>query len=72
VNTQIRASTPPMDRLRAGYFGLPRNTWRPESLGGLVDLVAMDTATVEMDWLERLPRYNCHWTVRRRARAHDG
>jgi hypothetical protein len=72
VNTQIRASTPPMDRLRVGYFGLPRNTWRPESLGGLVDLVAMDTATVEMDWLELLPRYNCHWIVRRRARAHDG
>jgi hypothetical protein len=61
-----------MDRLRVGYFGLPRNTWRPESLGGLVDLVAMDTATVEMDWLELLPRYNCHWIVRRRARAHDG
>ena len=72
VNTQIRASTPPMDRPRVGYFGLPRNTWRPESLGGLVDLVGMDTATVEMDWLELLPRYNCHWIVRRRARAHDG
>ena len=72
VNTQIRTSTPPTDRLRVGYFGLLRNTWRPESLGGFVDLVGMDTATVEMDWLDLLPRYNCHWIVRRRARAHDG
>lgn len=72
VNTQVRATTPPMDRPRTGYFGLLRNTHRPESLAGLVDLIGIATASVEMSWLDALPRYNCHWIVRRRGRAHDG
>jgi hypothetical protein len=72
VNRQIRPCVPPMDRPRAGYFGLLRNTHCPASLGSLVDLVGISTATVEMSWLDALPRYNCHWIVRRKAKAHDG
>ena len=72
VNRQIRPSTPPMDRPRTGYFGLLRNTHCPASLAGLIDLVGIDTAKVEMSWLDALPAYNCHWIVRRRGKAHDG
>ena len=72
VNRQIRPSTPPMDRPRTGYFGFLRNTHCPASLGGMVDLVGIDTAKVEMNWLDALPDYNCHWIVRRRGKAHDG
>ena len=72
VNTEVRPVPPPTDRLRTGYFGLLRNTWRPDSLGGMVDLVGMSTAEVEMSWIERLPEYNCHWIVRRRGKTHDG
>ena len=72
VNRQIRPSTPPMDRPRTGYFGFLRNTHCPASLVGMIDLVGIDTAKVEMSWLDALPAYNCHWIVRRRAKAHDG
>ena len=61
-----------MDRPRTGYFGLLRNTHCPASLAGMIDLVGIDTARVEMNWLDALPSYNCHWIVRRRAKAHDG
>jgi hypothetical protein len=71
VNAQIRSGTPPQDRLRAGYFGTLANTHRPASLARLVDLIGIDTSSVEMSWLEALPRYNCHWIVRRN-KAHDG
>ena len=49
-----------------------RNTHCPASLLGTIDLVGIDTARVEMNWLDRLPAYNAHWIVRRRAKAHDG
>ena len=72
VNRQIRPSVPPMDRPRTGYFGLLRNTHCPASLMGMIDLVGIDTAKVEMNWLDALPSYNAHWIVRRRGKAHDG
>ena len=72
VNTEVRPVPPPTDQLRTGYFGLLRNTWRPDSLGGIIDLVGVSTAEVEMSWLDRLPDYNCHWIVRRRGKTHDG
>lgn len=72
VNRQIRPSAPPGDRLRAGYFGFLRNTWRPESLKHMIDFVPISTAKVEMNWIDRLPHYNCHWIVRRRGKVHDG
>lgn len=72
VNRQIRPSHPPMDRPRTGYFGLLRNTHCPASLLGMIDLVGIDTAKVEMNWLDALPAYNAHWIVRRRGKAHDG
>ena len=52
------------DRLRCGYFGLAANTLRPRSLARLVDLVALDTSNVSMDWIALLPQYNAHWAVR--------
>ena len=61
-----------MDRPRTGYFGFLRNTHCPASLGGMIDLVGIDTARVEMSWLDALPDYNAHWIVRRRGKAHDG
>jgi hypothetical protein len=64
VNRQVAAATPPSDRLRTGYFGDLGNTVRPASLGGMVDLVGIDTRNVSDDWLSRLPHYNCHWIVR--------
>ena len=72
VNAQIRPSTPPMDRPRTGYFGFLRNTHCPASLRGMIDLVGIETAKVEMNWLDALPDYNCHWIVRRRGKTHDG
>ena len=71
VNSQVRPMTPPTDRLRAAYFGYPTNTYRPDSLGHLVDFVGLDTSKVEMNWLDLLPAYNCHWIVRR-SKPHDG
>ncbi len=71
VNSQVRPMTPPTDRLRAAYFGYPANTYRPDSLGHLVDFVGLDTSKVEMNWLDLLPNYNCHWIVRR-SKPHDG
>ena len=71
VNSQVRPMTPPTDRLRAAYFGYPANTYRPDSLGHMIDFVGLDTSKVEMNWLDLLPNYNCHWIVRR-SKPHDG
>lgn len=77
VNTQVqamaRAMTPPGDRLRTGYFGDLENTARPPSLASMVELVGIETRNVEKgsSWVETLPRFNCHWIVRR-ARPWDG
>lgn len=77
VNTQVkemaRSMTPPGERLRTGYFGDLENTVRPDSLASMVDLVGIDTRNVEKgsSWIETLPRFNCHWIVRR-ARPWDG
>ena len=72
VNMLIRPSTPPMDSLRAGYFGDIANTYCPDSMRNLVDLVSLDTINVEMNWIDRLPEYNCHWVVRRYRTEDDG
>lgn len=72
VNTAIPASTPPMDRPRVGYFGYLSNTLCPSSLQGMVDLIKLDTANVQMSWIDLLPRYNCHWIVRRSRRGAGG
>lgn len=66
VNRQVPRVIPPTDRLRTGYFGTLDNTVRPASLASMVDLVGINTATVESSWLDALPDYNCHWIVRRR------
>jgi hypothetical protein len=71
VNSEIRPSIPPWDRPRTAYFGYYANTILPESLRHLVDKVPLETASVEMGWIELLPRYNCHWIVRR-SKANDG
>jgi hypothetical protein len=71
VNAQIGAGEPPKDRARIGYFGFLNNTHRPKSLGRTIDLIGINTMNVETDWLQELPRYNCHWIVRRK-KPHDG
>ena len=71
VNSQVRPMVPPTDRLRTAYFGYPTNTYRPDSLGHMIDFVGLDTSKVEMSWLDLLPHYNCHWIVRR-SKPHDG
>lgn len=71
VNRRIRPSTPPADRLRAGYFGELTNTVLPDALAGLVELVGINTSKVETSWIDRLPEFNAHWIVRRR-RTFDG
>jgi hypothetical protein len=62
VNTDIPFSTPAQDRLRTGYFGAPYNTWRPDSLSEVVDIV--DVQFAGQEWIQELRRYNCHWLVR--------
>jgi hypothetical protein len=77
VNTQVqakaRAMTPPGGGLSTGYFGDLENTVRPASLAPMVELVGIDTRNVgtASSWIETLPRFNCHWIVRR-ARPWDG
>ena len=76
VNSAVPFLTPPMDRLRTGYFGDLPNTVRPESLADDVDLVNADSIGlrakgISTDWLQALPHYNCHWIVRNR-RPLDG
>jgi len=66
VNRQVPPMTPPADRLRTGYFGLLDNTVRPETLAGMVELVGISTSTVESSWIDALPRFNCHWIIRRK------
>lgn len=46
---------------------------RPAPLAPLVELVGIDTRNVESgsSWIDTLPRFNCHWIVRR-ARPWDG
>jgi hypothetical protein len=65
VNRQVPALVPPADRLRTGYFGDLGNTVRPDSVAEMIDLVGTDTRNVNDSWLDALPRYNCHWIVRR-------
>jgi hypothetical protein len=62
VNTDIPFGTPPQDRLRTGYFGASFNTWRPESLSEVVNIV--ETRGAGQEWIRELGRYNCHWLVR--------
>ncbi len=71
VNRRIPPSTPPADRMRAGYFGELANTALPGALAGLVELVGIDTSKVETGWIDRLPEFNAHWILRRR-RPIDG
>lgn len=75
VNRLIRPprvpGTPPMDRLRTGYFGELANTVRPPSLGGLVELVGINTSRRDEGWIDRLPEFNAHWIIRQR-REIDG
>jgi hypothetical protein len=71
VNRRIRPSTPPADRMRAGYFGELANTALPGALAGLVELVGIDTSKVQTSWIDRLPEFNAHWIIRRR-RPIDG
>lgn len=71
VNSQVPVVTPPADRLRTGYFGDLENTARPESIADMVELVGIDTREVNDNWLAALPRFNCHWIIRR-ARPWDG
>lgn len=71
VNSLIRPTTPPTDRLRTAYFGYPSNTHHPDSLGNMVDFVELSTANLEMSWIDMLPGYNCHWIIRR-SKPHDG
>ena len=66
VNRLIRPSVPPMDRLRTGYFGELANTVRPAALGGLVELVGINTSRREESWIARLPEFNAHWIIRQR------
>lgn len=66
VNRLIRPSVPPMDRLRTGYFGELANTVRPPALGGLVELVGINTSRRDEGWIARLPEFNAHWIIRQR------
>jgi hypothetical protein len=66
VNTNIPASTPPMDRLRAGYFGELFNTVLPGSLDRDVKLVNTGAPGIGDSWMNSLAEYNCHWIVRNR------
>jgi hypothetical protein len=67
VNRLVRPGTPPMDRLRTGYFGELFNTVRPASIAGLVELNGVETTRKsDKSWMDALDRYNCHWIVRRR------
>lgn len=71
VNPLLPKVHPPTDRLRAGYFGEPLNTHRPEALGRLVEMNGIDTTKRGSSWMDALPRYNCHWIIRRKQ-AFDG
>ena len=62
VNLAIPFRMPPQDKLRTGYFGAPYNTWRPDSLSDVVDIV--DVQGDSQEWIQELSRYNCHWLVR--------
>ncbi|WP_111431615.1 hypothetical protein [Rhodobacteraceae bacterium DSL-40] len=64
VNTQVPELIAPADRLRTAYIGDLRNTVLPASLSEMVDMVGINTRNVDDDWLQALPRYNCHWIVR--------
>ena len=66
VNRLIRPSVPPVDRLRTGYFGELANTVRPPALGGLVELVGINTSRRDEGWITRLPEFNAHWIIRQR------
>ncbi len=71
VNSGVKASIPPRDKLRTAYFGFHANTILPESLRNMVDMIPLETSKVDMSWIDLLPWYNCHWIVRR-SKAHDG
>lgn len=69
VNRLIRPGAPPMDRLRAGYFGELFNTVRPASLADEIELNGINTTAKTSGptaWMDALDRYNLHWIVRRR------
>lgn len=70
-NDRIPAITPPMDRLRTGYFGELINTIRPESLACMVELNGINSTRATTSWIDALHHYNAHWIVRRRH-AFDG
>jgi hypothetical protein len=72
VNRLIGPRTPPMDRLRTGYFGELYNTVRPASLAKMIELHGVATTRKsEASWMDALSDYNCHWIVRRRQ-IYDG
>ena len=69
VNRLIPPASPPMDRLRAGYFGELFNTVRPDSLAASIELNGIETTrkdNITISWMDALDRYNLHWIVRRR------
>ena len=64
VNRQVPAVTPPVDRLRTGYFGISGTPCGPPRWRRWSTSSARTPATSATSWLSRLPHYNCHWIVR--------
>lgn len=56
--------TPPTDRLRLAYFGEVVNTRVPDALTDRVDVVGVDTARQNSEWISQLPGYNAHYAIR--------
>lgn len=65
VDTQIPRITPPVDRLRVGYFGNLTNARHSMELQGLVAFVRTDTENAtRQEWMSELANYNCHYGLR--------
>jgi hypothetical protein len=53
-----------LSTLHIGYFGELLNTVYLDTLSDSVDFISVDTSKQKLDWIDLVPNYNCHYSVR--------
>jgi hypothetical protein len=61
----------PPKALKIGYIGELVNTYYSEKIASNLDFISVDTSKNTDDWLEKVPKYNLHYALRR-IRGIDG
>lgn len=72
VDSRLKNIHPQQTSFNCGYFGEIANAKFGDQLKDVVDFVSVKTSSSNIEeWVERLPKYSCHYLIRR-IRENDG